>query len=158
MKEAYQIVRAEHHHLDVLAPLFDAYRVFYEQPSDLSAAYDFLHARLSNLESVVFLALSPDGTGLGFTQLYPSFGSVSLGRSWILYDLFVTPAARRKGVGRALMERAHQFSADSGAGRVKLSTEKTNYKAQALYESLGYVRDEDFYRYELLLIPKPSFE
>ncbi len=151
MKKEYQIVRAEHEHLEVLAPLFDAYRVFYEQPSDLSAAHDFLKARLSRLESAVFLAISPEGEGLGFTQLYPSFGSVSLCRLWILYDLYVTPPVRRLGVGRALMQRAHQFAADSGAKIVELSTAKDNYQAQALYESLGYVRDTDFYSYELLL-------
>ena len=143
--------RAEHKHLDVLAPLFDAYRVFYKQPSDLTAAYDFLKARLSHLESAVFLALSSKGEGLGFTQLYPSFGSVSLCRLWILYDLYVAPEARQMGVGRALMEQAHQFAAETGAGFVELSTAKDNYQAQALYESLGYIRDTDFYSYELLL-------
>jgi ribosomal protein S18 acetylase RimI-like enzyme len=151
MKNDYQIVRAEHQHLGVLAPLFDAYRVFYEQPSDLTAAHEFLHARLSNLESAVFLALSSEGKGLGFTQLYPSFGSVSLCRLWILYDLFVAPEARRLGVGRALMETAHQFAADSDARIVELSTATNNYQAQALYESLGYVRDTDYYGYALVL-------
>lgn len=148
--DEFDIVRAEHHHLDKLAPLFDAYRMFYEQPSDVVAAFDFLHERMSNLESVVFLALSKkDGKGLGFTQLYPSFSSVSLCRIWILYDLFVAPGARQSGVGRALMERAHQFAADTGAAYVELSTAKDNLKAQALYESMGYERDLMFYTYEL---------
>lgn len=151
MEQQYQIVRAEHSHLEVLAPLFDAYRVFYKQPSDLTAAYNFLKDRLSNLESAVFLARSPEGNGLGFTQLYPSFGSVSLCRLWILYDLFVAPEARQMGIGRALMEHAHQFAADSGAKIVELSTATDNLKAQALYESLGYIRDTDFYSYELRL-------
>ena len=147
----FEIVRAGHEHLDGLAALFDAYRVFYERPSDVAAARRFLHERLSNLESVVFLALDGEGEGLGFTQLYPSFSSVSLCRLWILYDLFVAPGARRLGVGRALMEKAHEFAAETGGGFVELSTAKDNYQAQALYESLGYVRDTDFYSYELLL-------
>lgn len=151
MTKTYQIVRGEHQHLDELAGLFNAYRVFYKQPSDFQAAYDYLQARLSNLESAVFLALSSEGKGLGFTQLYPSFGSVSLSRVWVLHDLFVDEEARRMGVGRALMEHAHQFAADTGARAVRLSTEDNNSKAQALYESLGYVRVTDFYRYELEL-------
>jgi ribosomal protein S18 acetylase RimI-like enzyme len=154
MKKEYQIVRAEHRHLEKLASLFDAYRIFYKQPSDVIAAFDFLHERLRNVESVIFLALSLEGEGLGFTQLYPSFGSVSLCRVWILYDLFVAPQARRMGVGRALMKQAHQFAAESGARFVRLATENNNLKAQALYESLGYVRDTDFYRYELVLPQK----
>lgn len=149
--KAYQIVRAEHYHLEILTPLFDAYRVFYKKPSNPAAAHDFLKDRLSNLESVIFIALSQNGEGFGFTQLYPSFSSVSLCRLWILYDLFVAPTARRKGVGRALMERAHQFAAETGAGLVELSTAKDNHQAQNLYESLGYVRDTEFYSYELSL-------
>jgi GNAT superfamily N-acetyltransferase len=145
------IVRAEHEHLDQLVPLFDAYRVFYEQPSDPGVARRFLTARLSKLESVVFLALAegPEGGGLGFCQLYPSFTSVEAARIWILYDLFVLPEARQRGLGRALMERARHFAQATGASRLELSTAKDNRPAQVLYESLGYERDEAFYFYEL---------
>jgi ribosomal protein S18 acetylase RimI-like enzyme len=130
--------------------LFDAYRVFYERQSDMAGAEAYLRHRLSALESVVFLAV--DGNqGLGFCQLYPSFGSLSMSRIWILYDLYVIPEARRCGVGRALMERAREFGQASGGSRLELSTARENRPAQALYESLGYERDEDFYSYELTL-------
>jgi ribosomal protein S18 acetylase RimI-like enzyme len=49
------------------------------------------------------------------------------------------------------METAHQFAADSDARIVELSTATNNYQAQALYESLGYVRDTDYYGYALVL-------
>lgn len=150
MPDSLKIVRVEHKHLDQLAPLFDAYRVFYQQPSDLNGARAFLQARLSNLESVIFLAMAGDKAS-GFTQLYPSFTSVGLQRIWILYDLFVAADARKQGVGRALMAQAHQFARDSGAQSVELSTAVDNLQAQALYESMGYVRDEQFYYYELKL-------
>ncbi|HSG18519.1 MAG TPA: GNAT family N-acetyltransferase [Anaerolineae bacterium] len=144
------VIRADLEHLLILAPLFDAYRVFYEQASDLPGAQEYLQRRLSNLESTIFLAL--DGQrGLGFCQLYPSFTSLSMRRIWILYDLFVIADARRQGVGRALMERAREFGQASGADRLELSTARDNRPAQALYESLGYVRDEEFYFYELSL-------
>ena len=144
------IIRADLEHLQILAPLFDAYRVFYEQASDLAGAQEYLQQRLSNLDSVIFLAL--DGRrGLGFCQLYPSFTSVRMRRIWILYDLFVIRDARRQGIGRALMERVRKFGQASGAQRLELATARDNWPAQALYESLGYVRDEEFYFYELLL-------
>jgi ribosomal protein S18 acetylase RimI-like enzyme len=145
-----QIVRAEHEHLPLLAPLFDAYRAFYQQPSNVTAAHAFLQERLSNLESVIFLVLAGDKAA-GFTQLYPSFTSVGLQRIWILYDLFVHPDFRRQGVRRALLARAHQLARDSSAQRVELSTAVDNHQAQALYEAMGYRRDEQFYTYELLL-------
>ncbi len=144
------IIRADLAHLEILAPLFDAYRVFYRRPADLAGAREYLRRRLSALDSVIFLALAGD-RGLGFCQLYPSFGSLSMARIWILYDLYVSPEARRRGIGRALMERARIFGQASGASRLELSTAKDNRPAQALYESLGYVRDEEFYFYELTL-------
>lgn len=144
------VIRAGLEHLNVLAPLFDAYRVFYERPSDLAGARDYLWRRLSALDSVIFLALEGD-RAQGFCQLYPSFGSLNMSRIWILYDLYVVPKARRRGIGRALMERAREFGQASGASRLELATARDNRPAQSLYESLGYERDEDFYHYELAL-------
>lgn len=146
----FTIVRAGHEHLDLLVPLFDAYRIFYEQSPDLDGARSYLQERLSYLESVIFLALDGE-TGLGFTQLYPSFTSVRMRRLWILYDLYVKHDARRRGIGRALMERAKTFAQSTGAQRLELSTAVDNWPAQTLYESLGYVRDQEFFHYELVL-------
>lgn len=151
-QEAYSIVQAGLEHLDLVTPLFDAYRVFYDQASDTTRARNFLEERASGQESVIFLALRNETQlPLGFTQLYPSFASIGLGRIWILYDLFVSPEERRKGVGRRLMAHAHQFARTTGASRLELTTAQDNRAAQALYESMGYVRDDEFYHYELAL-------
>ena len=146
----YLIEKAALGQLDALVPLFDAYRVFYEQPSDLAGARNYLQERLTKRDSVLFLARHKD-KGLGFTQLYPSLTSIRMRRLWILYDLYVSPEARRQGIGRALLEKARHFAQENGAHRLELSTAKDNLPAQALYESLGYVRDKDFYFYEVLL-------
>lgn len=63
--------------IDVIAVLFDAYRVFYQQPSDIESAKSFLRQRIEKHESVIFLANSDTGEALGFTQLYPTLSSVS---------------------------------------------------------------------------------
>ena len=86
---------------------------------------------------------------LGFTQLYPSFSSVSTKRLWILNDLFVSDEARRFGVARALMEKARIFAIETDAKGLILETALDNEPAQALYESLGYTRDDEYYRYLL---------
>jgi ribosomal protein S18 acetylase RimI-like enzyme len=136
--------------LDVLAPLFDAYRQFYGLPADAARARAYLAERLSREESVVLLALAGDSPG-GFTQLYPSFSSLACRPMWILSDLFVVPSQRRRGLGRRLMETAHQFARDRHAVAVELDTAHTNTPAQALYEALGYRRDETFRHYVLRL-------
>jgi GNAT superfamily N-acetyltransferase len=137
--------------LERVVPLFDAYRQFYQQPSDLDLARVFLRDRLRNHESVIFLALDPDGSALGFTQLYPSFSSGAARRIYILNDLYVTPEARRRKVGKALLEAAAEFGRRNGALRLTLSTALTNSPAQSLYERTGWKRDSTFCVYTLPL-------
>ncbi|WP_353178354.1 GNAT family N-acetyltransferase [Delftia acidovorans] len=131
----------------LIAPLFDAYRQFYEQPADADASLAFITARLERGESVILLARRPDGSALGFCQLYPSFCSVLAAPIYVLYDLFVAPDARRLGVGRALLLAAEAHARATGHARMDLTTARNNLRAQALYESLGWVRDEVFLTY-----------
>ena len=84
--------------LAALAVLFDRYSQFYGCASDVHAAREFLSARFHHGESVLFIALEGDQP-VGFTQLYPSFSSVSMARIFVLNDLFVDALARRKGGG-----------------------------------------------------------
>lgn len=137
--------------LATVAPLFDAYRQFYGKASDPALATRFIRERLENGESAIFVARDGDGRGAGFVQLYPSFSSVSAQRTFILNDLFVAPAARGASVGRRLLEAASAFGRENGAIRLSLSTAHDNLPAQALYESLGWKRDEQFYVYTLAL-------
>ena len=135
---------------ELVAPLFDAYRQFYAQPSDPALARAFVAARLERDESVIYLA-ERDGRAVGFVQLYPLFSSTAARprRLWLLNDLFVAPEARGGGVARALMARARRLAEDTGAAGLELVTAATNLTAQRLYESIGYRRDDAFLRYEL---------
>lgn len=143
-------VRAELDDLDALVPLFDGYRRFYGQTSDPDGARAFLSERFKRGESVIFLAIV-DGAAAGFTQLYPSFSSVSMKRLWVLNDLFVAPHARRAGVGRALLERARAWAVETRSKGLALSTQVTNTDAQQLYESCGWTRESEFLHYHLFI-------
>ncbi len=147
---ALTLRRAQLDDVDALAPLYDAYRRFYEQPGDVALASAFLHARLERGESVVFVA-EAEGAAVGFCQLYPTWCSVAAAPIFVLYDLFVDAGVRRAGVGRALMLAAQAFARETGAVRLDLSTARTNTRAQALYESLGWERDEVYLTYSLAL-------
>jgi ribosomal protein S18 acetylase RimI-like enzyme len=148
---ALTIVRAEHKHLDDLAALFDGYRQFYGQRADVAAARAFLRERMERGESVIYVAYADGEEAAGFTQLYPSFSSVSLKPLWILNDLFVRDGTRRGGVGRSLLERARRHAAETGAKGLVLSTALTNTGAQRLYESCGWEREDEFLQYHLYL-------
>jgi len=103
------IHRATLDDLQPLTHLFDLYRIFYKQKSDLTAAEDFIHERLSLNESVIFVA-KIDGEYAGFTQLYPTFTSVGMKRIWLLNDLYVHKDFRKKGVGEALMRHTFEYA------------------------------------------------
>ncbi len=136
--------------LEPVAHLFDQYRQFYRRTSDLAAARAFIGSRLQNGDSIIFvIQAEPAGALVGFTQLYPLFASLSIGRAFVLNDLFVSPVARGLGLGRHLLERAAEYGRDTGARYLELSTETTNAAAQRLYEKLGWVRETSFYHYSL---------
>ncbi len=142
--------RATPDDLDSLAPLFDAYRRFYAQPGDIALASAYLHARMERGESVILVA-EAEGALLGFCQLYATWCSIAAAPIFVLYDLFVDDGVRRAGVGRTLMLAAQAFAREAGASRLDLSTARGNTRAQALYESLGWQRDEVYLTYSLSL-------
>ncbi|MFM8900755.1 MAG: GNAT family N-acetyltransferase [Burkholderiales bacterium] len=133
------------------APLFDAYRQFYGQPSDLVASTQFLRERGALGQSVLLLARTSSAQVVGFSQIYPSFSSSSLASIWVLNDLFVSEAARRCGVARALLAAAESAARRAGAIRLTLKTQRKNRAAQALYEGMQWLRDEEFLTYHLRL-------
>jgi GNAT superfamily N-acetyltransferase len=153
-----KIIRAEIKHIPLIAPLFDMYRQFYRQLTDLEGAQDFLTQRFHEGNSIIFLAMLAEGEDdqkpCGFAQLYPTFSSVSMKRLWILNDLFVVPDVQRRGVGRMLLEYIRAFALETHAKGLTLKTAVDNYAAQALYESLGWQRDEDFFAYNLFVYPR----
>jgi GNAT superfamily N-acetyltransferase len=144
------IVQASSEHLEEVSTLFDQYRVFYKSSSDLEAARNYLQERFQKNDSVIFV-FSKDQRIVGFTQLYPSFSSVSMKRIWILNDLFVEEAHRKQGIAKSLIDAAENFARETGAVRIVLATQVFNIAAQSLYESLGYIQNRDFHYYSLQL-------
>lgn len=128
----------------LVAILFDAYRVFYQQTSDLQAAFNFLEQRISKNESVIFVA-TIKGEAVGFAQLYPVFSSVSLKNAWLLNDLFVAENSRKQGIAESLLQQAKQFGLETNAAYMLLQTASDNYKAQSVYEKNGWVKTHDFF-------------
>ncbi len=132
--------------LEALASLFDQYRRFQGQPGNLPAASAFLRDRFDHGESVLFIAFDGE-TPVGFAQLYPSFSSVTLSRVYILNDLYVAEAGRRRGVASALLAALEAYAWTFGAARVTLNVARDNTSAQALYQSQGWSQDQQFHMF-----------
>jgi ribosomal protein S18 acetylase RimI-like enzyme len=140
------IQRATINDLNSLSELFDLYRIFYKQESNLEGTKSFLKERLVNDESVVFIAYD-EINPVGFVQLYPTFSSVSMKRSWILNDLYVNASARKKGFGEKLIKKAIEFAEETGAKGVSLETGNDNVTAQSLYEKIGFKKESNYFYY-----------
>jgi GNAT superfamily N-acetyltransferase len=122
--------------IDAIAPLFDAYRVFYKQASDEELARKFLTERLAKKDSVIFLC-EVESKIVGFTQLYPVFSSVTCQKDFILNDLYVDEDKRGKGVAKALLLYAQLYTKAQGFKGLALETQSDN-RARFLYEKLGW--------------------
>ncbi len=132
--------------LEQLIPLFDGYRTFYKQPSDIKAVKEFLMERFNKNDSVIFMAFDDEDLTIGFTQLYPSFSSVSMKKYYILNDLYVNSNLRGKGIGKALLKSAKQFAINNKCKGLRLETDIEN-PAQKLYERMDWKKDTEVIHY-----------
>lgn len=147
-----EIIRIDYTQGDLVFQLFDAYRVFYKQQSDIGSAREFVQRRLDHDESVIFVALAEAFRPVGFTQLYPAYSSIRMSKYWILNDLYVDAGYRKQGIGEALIRTVLDFARENKAGIVELSTAVDNFIAQRLYEQIGFERqkpDAEFYTYRI---------
>jgi ribosomal protein S18 acetylase RimI-like enzyme len=140
------IRRAQYSDLLELATLFDAYRVFYRRPSDLSASSSFIENRLKNNDSEIFIG-EKESVLVGFTQLYPLFSSTRMQKLWLLNDLYVAPKFRGEGISVLLIERAKKHAVETGAQGLSLATEKTNVIGNQLYPRAGFELDKEYNYY-----------
>ena len=145
-----EIYQATMEDLEEVSNLFNLYRLFYQQTSDLEGARAYIKERLENKDSVIFVVKNKQEY-VGFTQLYPTFSSISMKKAWILNDLYVEAEARKQGIGEMLLQKVKEYAIETGAKSICLSTAPDNYSAQRLYEKNGYIRDSQFYQYELSL-------
>ena len=132
--------------LEFIIPLFDGYRQFYKQPSDIEGARSFLKERFAHNESTIYVAhtVSNPQELVGFTQVYPLFSSVSMERMLLLNDLYIHPDHRGKGIGTLLINRVKELCTATGQKGIALQTGTTN-PAQKLYERLGFTKDPDLH-------------
>ena len=136
--------------LDAVAVIFNQYRIFYGKNSDLDAAKKFLHERITNKESQIFIA-KDNKKIVGFMQLYQGFSSVGLRKICILNDLYIDENYRKICIGKSLIREAKNSALRKNITKITLTTAKINKQAQKLYESEGYKKEEEFFVYNLEL-------
>jgi len=140
IKMNYTIKKASLEDVKEASELFNLYRIFYRQESDLQGSTTFIKERLLYGESDIFLAMIDD-KAVGFVQLYKLFHYIKLQKQWLLSDLFVHPDYRGKGLSVALIDRSKKWCEETGACGLMLETEKTNIIGNNLYPKCDFQYD-----------------
>ena len=90
-----------------------------------------------------------DGAPVGFALFFPIY-STWRGRAGIhLEDLYVTPAMRGRGAGRALLSRVAALAAERGCARVEWAVLDWNEPAIGFYRALGARPMDDWTTFRL---------
>jgi len=85
-----------------------------------------------------------DGTPAGFALFFHNYSTFLARRGLYLEDLFVSPAYRRRGIGRALLQRLAQIAVERDCGRFEWSVLDWNMSAIGFYKKLGAVPMDDW--------------
>jgi GNAT superfamily N-acetyltransferase len=136
--EEIAISKVDHVDLSELLPLMRAYCDFYETSPRDNRLIALSRALLDDPgEGVQLLARDGRGAAVGFATLFWSWDTTEAMRIGIMYDLYVVPEVRGKGVGRRLIEACRGACRKRGVGKVVWETAPDNETAQRLYDSTG---------------------
>lgn len=145
-----QIIKVDTENINLASVIFNDYRIFYNQKSNIKSCYDFLLDRTINDESLIYLGLI-ENNPVAFMQIYQSFSSVGLKKIYILNDLYVAEQYRGKKIGRAMLVKALEVAKSKNITKIALQTAKTNQPAQNLYQSFGFIQDQEFLTFAIYL-------
>jgi GNAT superfamily N-acetyltransferase len=127
--------------------LWAGYLEFYEHdlPADIT---NHLWRRLLDPadQPYGFVAVDDRGQLVGFVHFHFHLSTWSVEGYCYLEDLFVSPAARGKGAGRALIDAVYRAANARGVARVYWHTQETNTDARALYDKVAELTEFVQYR------------
>jgi ribosomal protein S18 acetylase RimI-like enzyme len=121
----------------------DALPHVFRKPDGPARARDFLLEVLADQNAVIFIAEIEDkviGLVYAYVRLTREIPIRIPSRVGEVDHLVVKQEYRREGVGKALMERVHQWAAQRNLDRLELSVWNFNLGAQDFYRELGYER------------------
>ena len=117
--------------------LFLAYGVFYDTSFTEDITRGVWAWILDPSHPLTCWVAEDNGVVVGFAHVREQPDTFRAGPSWFLDDLFTAPAARGRGVGRALIAHATDFAKRHGGGDLRWITAEDNAVARGLYDTLA---------------------
>lgn len=112
---------------------------FEREPDAVAATEAMLEEALFGPRPAAGAVIAARGEPLGFALFFYNFSTWTGRRGLYLEDLYVTPAARGRGVGKALLRHLAGVAVDRGCARFEWSVLDWNADAIAFYRSVGAV-------------------
>ena len=124
--------------------------VYEKAPEEVVTTPDEIHATLFGADSKTeALICGIDGNVAGYAVFFTSY-STWLGRNGIyMEDLYVSPAYRGLGAGKALLKHIAQLAVQRQCGRLEWSVLDWNQPAIDFYLSIGALPQSEWVRYRL---------
>jgi ribosomal protein S18 acetylase RimI-like enzyme len=139
-KPQIQVRRAGAEDAADIARLLRDFNLEYDEPTPGVEELTRRIGRLLEADEIAVLLAGAGPDGLSLFRFRP--GIWSAGAETYLQELYVVPALRRRGIGRALLEATIELARERGADGIDLNTGETDTGARALYESMGFSNRE----------------
>ena len=88
-----------------------------------------------------WVAEDPSGVLVGYLLLGPGGGFLTPEEYGFIFDVWVEPSHRGKGIGRFLVSWASEWALKRGYRKIKLEVAEVNEGARRIYEGLGFERE-----------------
>jgi GNAT superfamily N-acetyltransferase len=140
MAEVIEANLADPAHARAVVDLLDRYA---QEPEGGGAALsgqvrrNLIPAMQRRHDALILLAMQ-DGEGIGLLNAFEGFSTFAAAPLLNIHDVYVVPARRGTGIGRALFEYAERAALRRGCSKMTLEVLSGNMRAQRLYRALGF--------------------
>ena len=141
MREPFLVRPVEQRDYDAWKPLWDGYNAFYGRKDDTALPLEITQTTwrrfLDTDEPVFGLVAESEGALLGLTHYLFHRSTTRIELTCYLQDLFTAPAARGRGIGRALIQGVYDRARAAGIKRVYWQTQESNAAGRLLYDGMA---------------------
>jgi ribosomal protein S18 acetylase RimI-like enzyme len=94
---------------------------------------------LMNQPNYLFFLAKYEGIYVGLANCFINFSTFKAKQLVNIHDFSVSPDFRKKGIGKAMLEKIIEYCKEKGYCKVTLEVRNDNFQAQTLYKNIGFI-------------------